>query len=238
MKKLVLAMSLSAVCGVAQAAHWGYGEHNGPEHWGEVSKTCASGVNQSPINLTDMVDAKLAPLDIHYDGKVTALTNNGHSLQAVVEGANTFTIDGSEFELKQFHFHTPSENTIHDKYFPLEGHFVNADKNGNLAVISVMFDMGEKNAQLASLAETLPKKGDTVKLAHPFDVKDMLPDYSAYYRFNGSLTTPPCTEGVRWIVLKDAKSLSSEQEKALSGMMGKNNRPVQAANARLVLSSK
>ncbi len=237
MKKLVLAMSLSAICGAAQAAHWGYEGEHGPEHWGNVSKICEQGLNQSPINLTSMVDAKLSPLDISYSGTVTALTNNGHSLQATVEGANTLTIDGIDFELKQFHFHTPSENTIDNQYFPLEGHFVHADKDGNLAVISVMFKMGEQNQQLASLTETLPAKDKTVALKHPFAVKDMLPSYSAYYRFNGSLTTPPCSEGVRWIVLKDVKVLSEQQEQALSDVMGENNRPVQATNARVVLSS-
>lgn len=237
MKKLALAMSLTALCGMAQASGWGYEGEHGPEHWGNVSQTCAQGLNQSPINLSAMVDAKLAPLDIQYSGTVTALTNNGHSLQATIEGANSLTIDGIEFELKQFHFHTPSENTIDNHYFPLEGHFVHADKNGDLAVISVMFEMGSENQQLSSLTQTLPAKGETVKLAHPFAVKDMLPSYSSYYRFNGSLTTPPCTEGVRWIVLKDVKTLSEEQEQALTGVMGENNRPVQATNARVVLRS-
>jgi carbonic anhydrase len=238
MKKLVLALSLSALCGgFAQASDWGYEGHHGPEHWGDVSKTCAEGVNQSPINLKGMTKANLAPLDIAYKGKVVALKNNGHTLEAQVEGSNTLTIDGVDFELKQFHFHTPSENEINGKQYPLEGHFVHADKNGNLAVIAVMFDMGSENAQLANLMKTLPKTGKMVTLAQPFDIKDMLPSYSAYYRFNGSLTTPPCSEGVRWFVLKATKSLSADQEKALSGVMGHNNRPIQAQHARLVLST-
>jgi len=238
MNKMVLALTLSALCsGVALASDWGYEGHHGVEHWGNVSKTCATGVNQSPINLEDMVDTKLTPLEINYSGMVTGLTNNGHTLQAVVEGENTLKIDGVTFELKQFHFHTPSENKIKDKQYPLEGHFVHADKDGNLAVIAVMFDMGGANKQLADLTESLPKRNEIVTLAHPFAVKDMLPSYSAYYRFNGSLTTPPCSEGVRWFVLKEAKSLSENQEQALSGVMGHNNRPIQNKHARLVLTA-
>jgi carbonic anhydrase len=237
MKKLMVAMALTSLFSVAQASDWGYEGHHGPEHWGNVSKTCAEGVNQSPINLTSATDAKLAPLDIQYSGQVTALKNNGHTLQATIEGANTFTIDGIEFELKQFHFHTPSENEINNKSYPLEGHFVHADKDGNLAVVAVMFDMGKQNAQLASLIETLPKSDETVELANPFDVKDMLPNYASYYRFNGSLTTPPCSEGVRWFVLKEAKALSADQEKSLSSVMGHNNRPLQPIHARVVLGS-
>lgn len=237
MKKLLVAITIASLFNVAQASEWGYeGEHS-PEHWGNVSATCAMGVNQSPINLNTITDAKLAPLDIQYAGKVTALSNNGHTLQATIEGSNSFTIDGIEFDLKQFHFHTPSENEINNKSYPLEGHFVHADKDGSLAVIAVMFDMGEQNAQLASLIETLPKTGETVDLAQPFDVKDMLPSYSSYYRFNGSLTTPPCSEGVRWFVLKEAKSLSEGQEQLMSDVMGENNRPLQAKNARVVLGN-
>ncbi|MGX9416489.1 carbonic anhydrase [Vibrio sp. WJH972] len=237
MKKLILAVSLTSLFNVAQASEWGYEGAHGPEHWDKVSQTCATGVNQSPINLNSITDAKLAPLDIQYTGSVTALMNNGHTLQATIEGSNTLSIDGREFELKQFHFHTPSENQINNKSYPLEGHFVHADKDGNLAVVAVMFDMGKKNEQLANLIQTLPKNGETVTLAESFDVKDMLPEYSSYYRFNGSLTTPPCSEGVRWFVLKNAKSLSDNQEQLMSGAMGKNNRPLQAINARVVLGS-
>jgi carbonic anhydrase len=245
MKKILLALSVSALLtGAVQAAaptasapHWTYTGEHGPEHWNEVSETCGVGKNQSPINLTDVAKATLAPLDLTYGGMVTELTNNGHSLQATVTGNNTLVIDGVTFELKQFHFHTPSENVINNHQFPLEGHFVHADKDGNLAVVAVMFEMGGKNPELAKLTANLPKSGETVKLAQSFPVKDLLPSVTNYYRFNGSLTTPPCSEGVRWIVLKETKTLSDAQDKALMGMMGHNNRPVQSLNARKVLSN-
>ncbi len=239
MKKLLLALTVSAfIGGVAQASGWGYEGEYGPEHWGSVSKTCAQGVNQSPIDVTAGAKANLEPLKFNYTGKVTALTNNGHSLQATVTGDNTLTVDGDVFELKQFHFHTPSENLVNHNQFPLEAHFVHADKDGNLAVVSVMYEIGDKNAELEKLTATLPTRENTQQLATSFNVNDMLPSsVEKYYRFNGSLTTPPCTEGVRWFVIKQTGTLSEVQEKALKGMMGHNNRPVQGTNARFVIEN-
>ncbi|SHE33856.1 carbonic anhydrase [Vibrio gazogenes] len=237
MKKIILAMSVGALFStMTQASEWGYIGENGPKHWGHVSKICETGKNQSPINLTDTVTSELKPLAVDYQGEVTSLTNNGHTLQATVTGHNTLTVDGKHFELKQFHFHTPSENLIKSHQYPLEAHFVNQDGDGNLAVIAVMFDIGAANPALALLAQKLPEKGDAVPVSFP--VKDLLPATQKYYRFNGSLTTPPCSEGVRWFVMKQAKTLSTQQENELTSAMGHNNRPVQARNARVVLDEK
>ncbi|PWI34971.1 carbonic anhydrase [Vibrio albus] len=239
MKKLLLASVLAGCVSVSvQASDWGYGEHHGPDSWGEVSVICAQGKNQSPIDVTNAVKANLEALSVSYNGDVVALTNNGHSLQANVTGKNELTIDGVVFELKQFHFHTPSENLIQGKQYPLEAHFVHADKQGNLAVVSVMYEMKEENKELAQLSSVLPEEGDTEQLAKSFPVADMLPSTGSYYRFNGSLTTPPCTEGVRWFVLEETQSLSSAQEQKLNKVMGNNNRPVQALNARKVIVNK
>lgn len=237
MKKIILAISVGALfTAMTQASEWGYSGENGPEHWGHVSKVCETGKNQSPINLTDTVTSELKPLAIDYQGQVTTLTNNGHTLQATVTGNNTLTVDGMQFELKQFHFHTPSENLIKSHQYPLEAHFVNQDSDGNLAVVAVMFDIGAADHELAQLTQRLPGKGDAVPVSFP--VKDLLPTAQKYYRFNGSLTTPPCSEGVRWFVMKQPKTLSTAQENALTSMMGHNNRPVQARNARVVLDEK
>lgn len=236
MKKLVLASVLAGCASFAvQASEWGYGEHHGPDSWGDVSAICAQGKNQSPIDLTNAVRGDLADLAFSYKGKAVALTNNGHSLQAEVKGQNTLTVDGTVFELKQFHFHTPSENLIQGEQYPLEAHFVHADKQGNLAVVSVMYEVNEQNPQLEQLSSVLPEEGETARLAHSFQVADMLPETDSYYRFNGSLTTPPCSEGVRWFVLDQAQSLSAEQRQKLHKVMGNNNRPLQALNARKVI---
>ncbi|WP_333703661.1 carbonic anhydrase [Vibrio hepatarius] len=238
MKKNVVALALlTAVASSSYASDWGYEGEHGPEHWGNVAAECAQGKNQSPIDIHQPVEADLVDLNINYTGVVTGITNNGHTLQAKVEGANTFKVDGVEFSLAQFHFHTPSENTIKSQHYPLEAHFVNADKDGNLAVIAVMFDQAQSsNPQLAQLLEAAPKKGETISLSNSFKLTELLPKEDDYYRFNGSLTTPPCSEGVRWFVMKEAKSLSAGQIGQFEQAMGHNNRPVQPLNARKVLT--
>lgn len=239
MKKTSLALCLLALMstGSVQAAEWGYSGQHGPAYWGNVSATCADGKNQSPIDISGAVDADLKDLEITYQGNVTALTNNGHTLQAELSGDNTLSLDGTTYKLQQFHFHTPSENLIRGKQYPLEAHFVHADRSGNLAVLAVMFDNGAENPQMTQLTDTLPGKGETVKLNPSFPVASLLPKLAHYYRFNGSLTTPPCSEGVRWLVVKQPQQLAGEQTQQLMDVMGHNNRPVQAKNARVVLKN-
>lgn len=222
--------------GQVQAEGWGYGEANGPEHWGEVAPLCATGVNQSPINITKATQANLLPLRIDYQGKVTQLVNNGHTIEALVSGKNDVIINGDTYHLKQFHFHTPSENLIDGKQYPLEAHFVNADDKGKLAVISVMFEIGPRtNSDLDALLNEIPEKGQTIEIKQDLTPGALLPRDREYYQFNGSLTTPPCTEGVRWYVMQEHQTSSKEQTEMLHAVMGNNNRPTQPLNARVIL---
>lgn len=237
LKAVTLAV-VSMMATTAQGAEWGYQGEHGPEHWGSVASECAQGKNQSPIDINQAIEADLVDLDINYAGLVTGITNNGHTLQAKVEGDNTFQVDGVAFSLAQFHFHTPSENTLKSQHYPLEAHFVNADKDGNLAVIAVMFNQAQSaNPQLAQLLAKAPQKGETKALSTNFELSELLPKGNDYYRFNGSLTTPPCSEGVRWFVMKDAKSLSAKQISQFEQAMGHNNRPIQPIHARTVMSN-
>ena len=145
--------------------------------------------------------------------------------------------DGRTFELKQFHFHAPSENTVNGKHFPLEGHLVHADQDGNLAVVAVMFNEGAANPFIASLWQKMPSKaGDKNALAEPLSVSDLLPAKRDYYRFDGSLTTPPCSEGVRWFVVKQPARCAPKTHTAAfrKAIRFANNRPVQSINARQV----
>ncbi|MEJ2766742.1 carbonic anhydrase family protein [Photobacterium sp. MCCC 1A19761] len=227
-----------ATCWAAQgtAAEWHYEGPHGVEHWGEQFVTCAEGVNQSPVDITETLSAELAPLHIDYQGQVSELVNNGHTIQANVSGQNTLTIEGETFTLKQFHFHTPSENTIQHKHYPLEAHFVHANPQGNLAVIAAMFESGPRgNPALKTLLTRLPKNGDRITLSDALSPVSLLPREREYYRFNGSLTTPPCTEGVRWYVMKEPQASTPAQTSALQEIMGSNARPVQPLNARVVL---
>ncbi|MCB4774905.1 MAG: carbonic anhydrase family protein [Sulfurovum sp.] len=223
-----------------ETMHWGYTGHNTPDKWGTLSKKfreCGVGLNQSPINITHSLHANLPPLDPHYASHSKNIVDNGHTIQVNMESGSTFTVDGITFELKQFHFHSPSENHINGKAFPLEAHFVNVDKNGNIAVIAVMFKEGKTNTVLEKIWKDMPnKEGKSKKLKLAHIAQSLLPKNKHYYRFNGSLTTPPCTEGVRWFVLKEPLVVSKEQIKKFHDdtMHHNNNRPIQPLDARII----
>jgi len=220
--------------------HWGYTGHNSPESWAMLSpdnKMCGLGKNQSPINITTTLHINLDELKIAYNGSSENIVNNGHTVQVNMGKDNTIILHDMIFQLKQFHFHTPSENRIHGKAFPLEAHFVHLDKDGNIAVVALMFQEGEENKELAKIWEKMPtKEGEKNELKLQKIASALLPKKMEHYHFNGSLTTPPCTEGVRWIVLKEPVTVSKEQvEKFLQTMHHANNRPVQPINARVII---
>lgn len=247
MKKKILAM-IGAGCLLAGTAyaegniHWGYAGAEGPEFWGSLSDkfaTCKDGKSQSPVNIDNAgsIEAKLPAIAFNYSASPMKIVNNGHTIQVNYSGDSTITVEGKTFKLVQFHFHTPSENQIDGKAYPMEAHFVHADAKGNLAVIGVMYDKGAADKVVADIWGKMPTKGgETVELASTINAMDMLPANKDYYRFDGSLTTPPCTEGVTWMVMKSAKTVSEEQTSQFAGMFhGNNARPVQAVNARVVL---
>ncbi|MGF1726351.1 carbonic anhydrase [Photobacterium nomapromontoriensis] len=240
MKKHTLAVLVltAAICGVntASAAEWSYQGEHGAAHWGEEFATCSQGMNQTPVDIKTPTEAELAPLHIDYQGTVTNIINNGHTVQANVSGNNTLQVDGDTFELKQFHFHTPSENFIDGKQFPLEVHFVHANSKGQLAVISAMFETGPRgNEAFNDLLTTIPANGEQIAISNPLSPAALLPREREYFRFNGSLTTPPCSEGVRWFVMQEHQTSSKSQTDALHNVMGNNARPLQPLNARLIL---
>ena len=230
-----------AVLGTAAAdeARWSYSGDTGPAHWAQLSPSYAAcaGANQSPLDLAEFVDADMPPIDISYIPSGVAIVNNGHTVQIDNADGSEIGIDGRTYRLLQLHFHAPSENRIHGTEFPIEAHFVHLGPDGDLAVVAVMFSAGEHNAALAQAWKHLPRRTDD---KHVFDPPvapaALLPEARDYYRFNGSLTTPPCTEGVIWLVMKESVSASTEQIAALAeALHGPNNRPVQPRNARVVL---
>ena len=223
----------------AHKAHWSYTGDTSPENWAKVDKKyfmCAEGKNQSPINLTRFADAKLPPIGFNYHLVSTQMLDNGHTEQVNVKKGSSITVDGIKFDLKQFHFHTPSENNINGKSFPLEAHFVHASKDGELAVVAVMFREGAENIALNELWAQMPTKVGEHKMIDAKHLDALLPKERDYYRYNGSLTTPPCTEGVRWIVMKKPVTISKAQIKKFEKVMHMhNNRPLQPLNARVIL---
>lgn len=236
---------LSAGCAHVseKPAHWTYEGAEGPEHWGELAdsyRMCTIGKNQSPINLDSQheIEAQLSPLVLAYKAGGKEVLNNGHTVQVGYEPGSTLTLDGHSYELKQFHFHVPSENEIDSKQYPMEAHLVHADKDGNLAVLALMFtESATDNPGLDQFWSQIPAKAEEkVTLTTKVDVSKLLPAKHDYYRFDGSLTTPPCTEGVVWLVMKQPVSASKAQIAKFTQIMGHpNNRPVQAVNARTVL---
>lgn len=239
--------TLMAICTIAglstgcatHNSHWGYSGSEGTENWVKLSPDnfSCSGKNQSPINLSGFIEADLTPITFNYKAGGQEILNNGHTVQVNYEKGSHISIDGIIFELLQFHFHAPSENHINGNSYPLEAHLVHADKDGNLAVVAVMFKEGEANKGLENAWITMPKhSGDKYPLSTRVDVDNILPKSREYYRFNGSLTTPPCSEGVRWLVMKDAVSASADQIDAFSQALHEpNNRPLQALNSRVIL---
>lgn len=231
---------LSAPAG--EKAAWSYEGDAGPEHWallGPEFSVCA-GKNQSPIDLVTvkMIEADLDNISFHYENAPLVAINNGHTIQVDYAPGSSIEIDGIEFGLKQFHFHSPSENEVDGQSYPLEGHLVHADADGHLAVVAVLFKEGAANEALANIWAHMPHEAGGAAHADGATVNamDLLPEKKDYYRFNGSLTTPPCTEGVRWLVCKDPMTVSKEQVDAFRHVMHHaNNRPVQPVNARPVL---
>lgn len=221
--------------------HWSYLGENGPEHWASLSSEfCAcNGHNQSPIDLTGGIDADVPDPDLSYHPGGREMVNNGHTVQVNYQPGSHLTVDGIGFELKQFHVHVPSEHHINGQSFPMELHFVHADSRGQLAVVGLMIEEGPENDFLAALIPHLPREKNNQSLLPTLvDATALLPVDKSCFRYNGSLTTPPCTEGVRWLVLKTPVTASYNQISAFaSALRHPNNRPLQPVNARPVLGN-
>ncbi len=248
MKKSLTALVLASlgVQGLAwagEAVHWTYSGATGPDHWAELSdefEACRLGKNQSPINIVsdEVVESALPPINLDYTGSTASVINNGHTLQVNVSGKNSLTTHGGTFQLTQFHFHSPSEHQIDGESFPLEAHFVHQNEKGELAVVGLLFRLGEENQNLVSLTEVAPQKsGEQVSYSRPVP-KLLNRDITHYYRYSGSLTTPPCTEGLRWFVIPVPVTISEEQIATYIGLIGADARGPQPINARIVLHGK
>lgn len=233
-------ISVLAYASGGEGKHWGYSGENGPEHWGQLSpefSMCGTGKNQSPVNLTSFIQAELEPLTMQYSTEGVEVLNNGHAIQVNFAPGSTLAVEGREYELKQIHFHSPSENVIDGQSYPMEGHLVHLDGKGQIAVVAVMYEEGPENGAIAAAWKEMPgAAGETKPLTGFGTAEGFLPASRDYYRFNGSLTTPPCTEGVTWLVIKESAKLSAGQISQFQKVMGMaNNRPVQPTNARVIL---
>ena len=230
---------------IDEPLHWGYSGSEGPKYWGELSaefSTCKNGKNQSPIDLRDakaVGTQGLADLDIRYRDVPLKIENNGHSIQVNYPLGSYIKVGGKRYELLQYHFHTPSEHMKEGFNYPMEMHIVHRDGDGNFAVIGVIFQEGEENEYLNTLLNVLPKKTAKQKIYSALSVNPayFIPANTEFYKYSGSLTTPPCTEGVYWMVFKQPITASAEQIQQMNEVMGENARPVNPVNSRTILKS-
>lgn len=246
----------------AEDAAWTYTGKTGADHWSTLDSNyqiCSIGKEQSPINIETtqlqtknslQLDYHAAPLEIINDG-ITVLNikgrktiiNDGHTLQLNFPEKGpkeTIALAGTEYRLVQFHFHTPAENLLNGKQFPMEIHFVHQSKEGELAVIGVWVIPGKANASLEKILNNLPTEKKVLKTVKNINIEptDFTPQKLTYYRFNGSLTTPPCNEQVSWIVMQTPIEASIEQIQKLREAIGQTNaRPVQPLHQRHIYKS-
>jgi carbonic anhydrase len=225
--------------------HWGYeteGGTIGPAGWGSLpgDVVCSTGTKQSPVALASSI-AEPAPnaLSFAYGPTPLRITNNGHTQQVDAAAGRGVTVDGVSYPLLQFHFHSPSEHTLDGKQFPLEMHLVHAGADGKPAVVvGVLFEEGAANAALAGFFANLPKKKGTAEPAGlTIDSAAVLPASHSFLHYGGSLTTPPCSEGIRWFVLTTPVTVSKEQVAAYVGTgLDHTNRPLQPLGGRALLA--
>lgn len=221
-----------------EAPHWEYTGAGGPTHWGELgteNTACKIGQAQSPIDIRSAKGAALPSLDFHYAPSAGQVVNNGHTIQVNLDNAGSIKLESGEYKLLQFHFHTPSEEAINGKHYPLVGHFVHKSGNGELAVVAVLFKRGKENTALKNVFAALPQQAaQSHALAENVDVSAVLPAKHAYFGYMGSLTTPPCSEGVHWHVLKQPVQISGQQLAAFRKLYKMNARPVQPLHGRSI----
>jgi carbonic anhydrase len=232
--------------GKPEEVHWGYEGENGPERWADLSSefvTCRQGKRQSPIDLNGSKPVEGAAIErrigrevltFQQRAQVMDLVDNGHTIQVTNDVSMTLDIGSDHFELVQYHFHAPSEHTIDGVASPLEIHFVHKSASGDLAVVGILVEEGEHDPLWDPLIAALPSgPGDSRHVEHlDLDMNELRPLPRRYYRYQGSLTTPPCSEGVEWVVMAEYRRISSDQMAAVVSRLHDNNRPVQSLHER------
>lgn len=220
------------------AVHWAYTGYEGPDRWGELSQDyqlCKEGKNQSPIDISRVGKTRLDPIEFHYQGIPLRVVNNGHSIQVNVQSGNYINIGGKRYDLLQLHFHSPSEHRVKGAPYAMEIHFVHKSKQGRLAVIGVFMKEGKQNPELGKIWNAMPKKaGSEISRNVTIEPMMLLPQNRHYDHYNGSLTTPPCSEGVLWFVITTPVEVATQQISAFLKIIQRNARPVQGMNKRFV----
>ncbi|MBP5975972.1 carbonic anhydrase [Brasilonema sp. CT11] len=231
-----------ASAAVGKEVNWGYIGENGSQNWGNLSpefQLCKTGIQQSPIDLQGAVAAGLSPIEIDYKETPLRIVNNGHTIQVNYESGSSIKLDDQTYNLVQFHFHDPSEHTIDKKPFDMELHLVHRSEAGALAVIGVLLKQGQHNAALQPIWDAFPNRNEPEQVVKTVKVnaEQFLPKDRKVYRYFGSLTTPPCSQGVNWIVMQQPIEISQNQIQRFADLISIDARPVQPLNNRFVLRS-
>ena len=217
---------------------WGYSGSTGPDHWSCLSsdyRLCSEGVEQSPVNLAGYSLNGGEPVGFDYTGVAAQARNNGHTVYLDFGPGNAIVAGGHRYELAGVHYHSPGEHLLDGESFAAELHLVHQDDSGSLAVVGLLFRAGAPNTLVQTLLDAAPATGVTVALEQGPAAAQFIPAGLGYYGYDGSLTTPPCTEGVRWIVMQDVGTVSPEQVERLQALTGgPNNRPVQPIGRRAI----
>ncbi len=223
----------------AEDAGWSYEGDSGPGHWGALSPdnaACSAGSQQSPLDISGAIEAELPQIAIAWNAGDGTIVNNGHTIQVNMAGGSTLSRGGRTYELVQFHFHAPSEHTIGGKSFPMEVHFVHRHADGGLGVLGVFIVPGAVNETFAGLCATFPAEAGK-EAAVGLDPRALLPGKLGYYAYEGSLTTPPCSEIVDWMVAKEPIEVAAADLEKFTALYAMNARPTLAPNRRFILSS-
>ncbi len=226
---------------VPGSAHWDYAGDTGPQNWSQLKPEfaqCSNGRRQSPIDIRDGIRVQLDPVQFDYRPSGFRVIDNGHTVQVNVGPGNSIEVLGRRYDLVQFHFHRPSEERINGRQFDMVAHLVHKDIDGRLAVVAVLLDRGSAQPLVQTVWNNLPlEKGEEVAAQVPIDLNGLLPADRSYFTYMGSLTTPPCSEGVLWMVMKNPVPISSEQIGIFARLYPMNARPIQSAAGRLIKES-
>lgn len=231
----------SAVHTAGHAAHWDYRGSGGPDSWGRLKPEfakCSSGTRQSPIDIRDGLKVQLDPVHFDYKPSAFRVIDNGHTVQVNLAAGNFIEVMGRRYELLQFHFHRPSEERINGRQFDMVAHLVHKDSEGRLAVVAVLLEQGGTQPVVQTVWNNLPlERNEEMPAQSPIALADLLPVERSYFTYMGSLTTPPCSEGVLWMVMKNPVPISPEQIGIFARMYPMNARPIQSASGRMIKES-
>jgi len=226
---------------VARGTHWSYEGDSGPANWSKINVDwgkCGSGNRQSPIDIRDGMKVELEQISFDYHPSSFNVVDNGHTVQVGVGSGNYITVQNRMFELQQFHFHRPSEDRINGKTYEMVVHLVHRDAEGKLAILALMLERGTPQATIQTVWNNLPlEKFDTMSPSILLDPMEMVPARRDYYTYMGSMTEPPCSENVLWLVMKQPVQASAAQMALFSRLYPLNARPIQATNGRIIKES-